>query len=122
MISLPHPGADGEGKARRDAALDRLRAHRAALIRECTAAALRVALDRGAVCADDVRPLVEIPAGISPKLVGVVFKDLAHAGILRRDGFRNSNRPAAHARPLSVWALADACAAHARLTALRSDH
>ena len=64
---------------------------------------------------DDVRDLVPIPAGISPKLVGCVFRDLADAGILRRFGFRTSALPVAHARPLSVWRLADA--ASARLAA-----
>jgi hypothetical protein len=114
------PGRNGgaEGEARRDAALNRLRVRRAALIRECTAAALRLALERGEVCADDVRALVLIPADISPKLVGVVFRDLSDAGILRRDGFRKSIRPIAHARPLSVWRLADADAAAASLAAL----
>jgi hypothetical protein len=115
MDNLSPIGPDG--KALRDAALALLRARRAALIRECTAAALRVAIERGEVCADDVRALVLIPPDISPKLVGVVFRDLADAGILRRAGFRNSNRPAAHARPLSVWRLADATSAAARLAA-----
>lgn len=106
-----------DGKALRDAALNLLRVRRADLIRECTSAALRVALDRGEVCADDVRAVVPIPADISPKLVGCVFRDLADAGILRRAGFQNSTRPAAHARPLSRWRLADADAALARLAA-----
>jgi hypothetical protein len=112
-----------EAEARRDKALSLLRVRRADLIRDCTAAALRVALDRAEVCADDVRAVVPIPGDISPKLVGVVFRDLADAGILRRVGFRPSTRPAAHARPLSVWQLADAAAAlawlaaHASLTA-----
>ena len=117
MISLPPIGDFDKGKSLRDAALNRLRARRADLIRECTAAALRVALDRGEVCADDVRAVVPIPADISPKFVGVVFRDLADAGILHRAGFRNSTRPAAHARPLSLWRLADADAALARLAA-----
>ena len=117
MAILPPIDNAGEGEARRDAALNRLRARRADLIRECTAAALRVALDRGEVCADDVRAVVPIPADISPKFVGVVFRDLADAGILRRAGFRNSTRPAAHARPLSLWRLADADAALAWLDA-----
>ncbi len=108
MSSLSPAGA--EGAARRDAALNLLRVRRADLIRECTAAALRVALERGEVCADHVRALVPIPPDISPKLVGCVFRDLADAGVLRRAGFRNSQRPAAHARPLSVWRLADAAA------------
>ncbi|HET6575910.1 MAG TPA: hypothetical protein VFG68_20075 [Fimbriiglobus sp.] len=116
MTSLSPNGSEGE--ARRDAALSLLRIRRADLIRACTAVALRVALDRGEVCADDVRAVVTIPADISPKLVGVVFRDLADAGILRRAGFQNSTRPAAHARPLSVWRLADASAATVRLAAL----
>lgn len=117
MSILSPIGNGGEGEARRDAALNLLRVRRADLIRECTAAALRVALDRGEVCADDVRAVVPIPADISPKLVGVVFRDLADAGILRRAGFQNSTRPAAHARPLSLWRLADAASALARLDA-----
>lgn len=100
-----------EGEALRDKALSLLRVRRADLIRECTAAALRVVLERGEVCADDVRALVAIPDDISPKFVGVVFRDLAEASILRRSGFRPSTRPAAHARPLSVWNLADAAGA-----------
>ena len=118
MAILSPAGADGEG--RRDAALNLLRARRADLIRECTAAALRVALERGEVCADDVRALVPIPPDISPKLVGCVFRDLADAGILRRAGFRVSARPIAHARPLSVWRLADAAGAAAWLAAHRT--
>lgn len=51
-----------------------------------------------------------IPADLSPKLVGVVFRDLADAGILRRVGFQNSTRPAARP-PVVRVALADAAAA-----------
>jgi hypothetical protein len=120
MNSLPDIDNGGEGEARRDTALNLLRLRRADSIRACTAAALRVVLLRGEVCADDVRALVPIPPNVSPKLVGVVFRDLADAGILRRAGFRNSTRPAAHARPLSVWRLADAGAAAVCLAALRT--
>ena len=91
------------------------------LIRDCTAAALRVALDSGAVCADDVRAVVPIPDGINPKFVGCVFRDLADAGILRRDGYQPSKRPKAHARPITLWRLADAHKATARLATLRTD-
>jgi hypothetical protein len=109
MASVPPAGTAGE--ARHDSVLNWLRVRRACLIRQCTAAAIRVAVDRGEVCADDVRALVQIPVDDSPKLVEVVFRDLADAGILRRAGFRNSERPAAHARPLSVWRLAAAAMA-----------
>lgn len=117
MTILPSSNNTGEGAALRDAALKLLSVRRANLIRECTAAAIRVAIDRGEVCADDVRAVVPIPADISPKLVGVAFRDLADAGILRRTGFQNSTRRAAHARPLSLWRLADANAATAWLAA-----
>ena len=111
------PGASPEGEARRDAALALLRARRRSIIRECERAAVLAALDHGAVTADDVRAVVAIPPGMNPKLVGVVFRDLADAGILRRDGYRQSRRPAAHARPLSVWRLTDAAAAWGWLAA-----
>ena len=110
-----------DGEARRDSALNLLRVRRAGLIRECTAAALRIALEAdGIVTADEVRDIVTIPPGISPKLMGPVFRDLADAGILRRDGYRASKRRCAHARPLSVWRLADIAAAYARLASLNN--
>lgn len=118
MSIVPIPAPSGDDL--RDAALDALRDHRADLIRECAAAALRVALARGEVSADDVRAAVPIPADVNPVFVGCVFRDLAADGILRRAGFRNSTRPAAHARPVSVWAIADAAEATARLASLRT--
>ncbi len=107
-----------EGEALRDGALNRLRVHRPELIRQFTAAALRVALDSGEVCADDVRALVAIPPDISPKFVGCVFRDLADAGILRREGYQLTKRAIAHARPISRWRLADVFKATTRLASL----
>jgi len=106
VSSLPNPSAEGE--ARRDAAFRLLRARRREIIRRCTAAAINVAFERAEVCADDVRALVPIPPDISPKLMGAVFADLADEGIVRFVEYRKSRRPIAHARPLSVWRLADA--------------
>ena len=111
---LPASNGEAEGERRRDEALAILRAHRAALIRELQAAALRVALERGEVCADDVRALVTIPAGINPKVNGAALRELADAGILSNTGtYRRSCRPQAHARVNPVWALADAAGASA---------
>jgi hypothetical protein len=104
-----------EGERRRDAALSLLRVRRAALVRDLTRAAVRLALERGTVTADDVRAVVPIPEGIRPVVVGAAFRDAALAGILRRTGYRPSTRPAAHARPLAVWQLADQAAALAWL-------
>jgi hypothetical protein len=107
------------GAKLRDAALDLLRERRAELVKQLKMAALRVAIDRGEVTADCVRPMVAIPPDVNPKVAGCVFADLRDAGILRRDGFRNSTRPEAHARELKVWALADRPAALALLAALK---
>ena len=122
MDSVPPIGNGGEGEARRDESLNLLRARRAELIRECTAAALRIALERGEVCAADVRAVVTIPPDINPVFVGVVFRDLAFTGILRRDRFQNSTRPDAHARPLPIWRLVDGPGAAARLPAVPHDY
>ncbi len=116
--ALPVDNRTSEGEARRDAALGLLRVHRAALIRRVTAAALRFVLAGGEVCADDVRCEIPIPPDVSPKCVGSVFRDLADAGILRRIGYRPSVRPIAHARPVSVWQLADRDAATVHLAEL----
>jgi hypothetical protein len=115
MPSLPSDRSDGE--ALRDAGLALLRAHRAALVRDLTRAAVRIALDRGELTADDVRAAVPIPDGIRPVVVGAAIRDAADAGIIRRVGYRPSARAVAHARPLAVWALVDAAAALAWLAA-----
>ena len=109
------------GEALRDHSLNQLRERRPELIRQFSDAAIRIALDSGIVCADDVRALVPIPDGINPKFVGCVFRDLADAGILRRDGYQPSKRPKAHARPITLWRLADAHKAIARLATLRTN-
>ena len=106
-----------DGEQRRDSALSLLRVRRTDIIRECTAAALHVALESGEVSADDVREIVQIPFDISPKLVGVVFRDLADAKIITRVGYRKTRRAIAHARPLTVWQLVDREAAVAWLRA-----
>lgn len=115
MTTLPDPGPSGE--SRRDAALALLRAHRAALVRDLTRATVRLAVDRNTVTADDVRAVVPIPPGIRPVVVGAALRDVALSGIVRRIGYRPSTRPAAHARPLAVWQLADRDAALAWLAA-----
>jgi hypothetical protein len=60
---------------------------------------------------DDARDLVELPPGLAPKLFGVVPRELAGAGIIRRVGYTPTCRPTAHGRPVAVWALADRAAA-----------
>lgn len=106
-----------EGRRRRDAARARLRAHRARFILRGRRALLFRLLDVGAGTIDDVRLVVVLPPGLNPKLFGCVPDDLAEARIIERVGFTASTRPAAHARPVSVWRLVDRAAAEAWLVA-----
>ena len=110
-----------EGIRRRDMALTRLRERCTPIIRQLQIAAIRVALETGTVCADDVRALVDIPPGTSPKVVGAVFRELASGGLLSHIGSRPSERPIAHARTINVWRIADFAAASAFLTAHASN-
>lgn len=110
-----------EGKRRRDVTLLRLHERCTPIIRLLQIAAIHVALDTGTVCADDVRALVAIPPGTSPKVVGAAFRELVADGLLSYIGSRPSKRPITHARTIKVWRLADFAAASAFLTAHASN-
>jgi len=105
------PDSRRDGERRKDAAFVLLEVRRECYVREARRALLEVLLANGVATADDVRARVELPKGINPKAFGAVPSVLARVGIIRRDGFTRSTRPQAHARPVSIWKLADAVAA-----------
>jgi hypothetical protein len=113
MNILPADGADGE--ARKRAAHRLLEAHRERLILRARRALLihLLAHDTGSI--DDVRGAVPVPAGLNPKLFGTVPGPLALAGIIRAAGSRKTGRAVGHARPVTVWQIADRAAALAWL-------
>jgi hypothetical protein len=100
-----------EGERRKQDAFATLTANREAVIRRAQRALLTVLLETGSATADNVREQVELPAGINAKCFGAVPSPLARAGIIRADGFAKTCRPIGHARPVTVWALADRAAA-----------
>jgi hypothetical protein len=104
-----------ESERRRDAALALLAERRAALIRRAQRALLLRLLDAGTETADDVRDAVPLPPDIGPRCYGAVPTPLAEAGLFRAAGYQRTARPLAHARPVTVWALADRAAALAWL-------
>ena len=106
-----------EGERRRDAALTLLSERRAAVIRAGQRALLLKLLDAGTATADDVRAAVPLPPGIGPRCYGAVPLPLLDAAIIAHAGYRVCERPEAHARPVTVWALADRAAALAWLAA-----
>ena len=84
-----------------------LAANREAVVRRGQRALVTVLLQMGSATADDVREQVDLPPGIGPKCFGAVPTPLARAGIIRPDGFAKTCRPTAHARPITVWLLAN---------------
>jgi len=108
-----------DGEHRKDVAFVLLEVRRECYVREARRALLDALLANGIATADDVRARVELPKGINPKTFGAVPSVLARAGIIRRDGFTRSTRPEAHARPVSVWRLADPAAAQRWLASHR---
>jgi len=103
------------GEDLKDAALERHHLRRPALIRAAQRTLLTEALARGTATIEDARDGVEVPEGFNPKALGSVPGTLARSGIIRRVGYVTAQRPAAHARPLSLWELADPDAARAWL-------
>jgi hypothetical protein len=106
-----------EGERRRDAARSLLAERRAAVVRAGQRALLLRLLDAGTATADDVRDAVPLPPDIGPRCYGAVPTPLAEAGVIRAAGYQRTARPLAHARPVTVWALADRAAALAWLDA-----
>jgi len=106
-----------EGERRKSAAFALLEALRELYVLRGRRALLARLLDAPQATADDVRDAVEMPDEINPVCLGVVPGPLARAGIIERVGFAESRRPDAHARPVSVWRLADRAAALAWLAA-----
>jgi len=106
-----------DGEARKLDAHALLETRREVYVLRGRRALLRRVLDAPEATADDVRDAVELPDEINPVCLGVVPGPLARAGIIERVGFAESRRPDAHARPVSVWRLADRAAALAWLAA-----
>jgi hypothetical protein len=106
-----------DGAARKRAALDLLAVRRRVLVRHGRRALLVRLLDAGTATADDVRDAVQLPPGVRPVLMGAVPGPLAEAGIIMGAGYATTRRAEAHARPVTVWTLADRAAALAWLDA-----
>lgn len=115
-MMIPNP-FDESGEALKNAALLLHEAQRSGLLLEVRRRFVQCLLARGTATVDDARAGVVIPTGIDPVCLGAVPGALARANIIRRNGYRASMRPEAHARPLSEWRLLDSEKAKAWLRA-----
>jgi hypothetical protein len=100
-----------EGRVRRDRAHDLLEEYRQWLITAARRALLVRLLAYPTATIDDVRDVVTIPPGVDPVCMGAAPGALSRAGIIERAGYAETGRAVAHARPVSVWRLADRAAA-----------
>ena len=97
----------GNGYDRKRRSLDLLKETRAAIIRRGQRFLVQRILANDVASIDDVRAVIDIPSGVNFKCLGAVPGTLARAGIIERVGYRTTDRPEAHARPISVWRLLD---------------
>lgn len=70
-------------------------------------ALLKALLRRGYATIDDVRAKVALLPGVNPKVFGCVPEELVTLGMIERVGYKQTDRPVAHARTVSIWRLAD---------------
>ena len=98
---------EAEGERLKGDALALLADRRETVVRRAQRALLTVLLKTGSATADDVRELVKLPPGVNPKVFGAAPGPLARAGLIGADGFAKTARPVGHARPVTVWTLAD---------------
>ncbi len=104
FLSAP-PARDGA--ARKLDALATLQARHAGRVLTARRAMLRLLLEHGTTTVESVRAALELPDGKPAHWLGCVPTELRRAGIIRRAGFTETTRVVAHARPISVWELAD---------------
>ena len=100
-------GHCSSGECRKQAALDHLEVCRKKIVVRGRRVILERLLAGHPATADDVQAAVKLPPGISPRCFGPVGRGLAQAGIIWADGTCKTSRPKAHARPVTVWRLAD---------------
>ncbi len=111
MICTDHDAGRALGESRKLDALAMLADRRDLCVLRGRRALLTALLATGEATDDDVRDTLTLPGGIDPVCLGAVPGALARAGIIRRVGYVPTCRPDAHARPVSVWTLADRAAA-----------
>ncbi len=100
-----------DGERRKTRALSLLAKRREVYVNRGRRALLTRLLETGSATIDAVRDEVELPAVVNPVCFGVVPGVLAKANIIRGDGYTESLRPRAHARPVKIWCLTDRLAA-----------
>lgn len=90
------------GRAGRDAALDLLEETRLSWLTKARWVAQELVMRHGSVTADDIHFWCPIPEGVDPHVMGAVFQ----IPELVADGYVQTKRPCAHARPIRRFVLA----------------
>ena len=110
QFSDPRSLFDSVSQARqdRDAELDGHADRHGDLILAGQIALIRAAIDNGGCCtADDFGSLIEVPDGVSRRVIGAVPRGLAAAGLIEKSGYQTSTRVSRRCTPTTVWCLVD---------------
>lgn len=73
--------------------------------------AVRIAIERGEVTAEDLRKRLAIPANVHPNTMGMVFLSLLKDGLLKRCGHARASWSTANAHHLRRWRPTEKAAA-----------
>lgn len=82
------------------------RTDRAAVFAAVQRAMLKVLRKQPTASADDIRPLVRIPAHVHPTIVGIAIRELRRDGLIVTDSTIATSRPAGRSHLMRVWRLA----------------
>lgn len=91
------------GQKIRDRQLDFFEVRDEEFLAHCRSVAVAIAQQQGSVSINDVRERVAIPYGKHPSVFGAVFKGKQFTPI----GFTEATHPAAHARVVRVYTIAN---------------
>jgi len=72
-------------------------------LNHCRSLAIQIARREGEVSINDIRKYIQVPAGMHPSVLGAVFRNKQ----FRKVGLCEASHPAAHARIVRVYALAE---------------
>jgi hypothetical protein len=118
LFSLPpaaQPTNPPDGETLRDEAMLTLYVHHGHKVLHAQRMFVGLLLERGQATVDDLHAALGQLADGNPRRLGAAMHGLRRAGLIRRLAFVETGRRVAHARPVSVWQLANADAARAWL-------
>lgn len=91
------------GQQARNQQLDIFEQREPEFLNHCRSLAIQIARREGEVSINDIRKLIQVPAGVHPSVLGAVFRTKQ----FRKVGLCEASHPEAHARIVRVYSLTE---------------